>query len=44
MSGAADGLPVVGGYITTILGNLSDIVSAAAVAVILMVIKDRVME
>tara|TARA_B110000003_G_C16496077_1_gene475468 strand:+ start:117 stop:434 length:318 start_codon:yes stop_codon:yes gene_type:complete len=44
MSGAVDGLPVIGGYLTAILGNLSDIVSAAAVAVILMVIKDRVME
>ena len=44
MSGAADGLPVVGGYITIILGNLSDIISAAAVAIIIMVIKDRVME
>jgi|TARA_B100000767_G_scaffold195816_1_gene182825 hypothetical protein len=44
MSGAVDGLPVIGGYVTAILGNLSDIVSAAAVAVILMVIKDRVME
>jgi hypothetical protein len=44
MSGAIDGLPVIGGYVTAILGNLSDIVSAAAVAVILMVIKDRVME
>lgn len=44
MSGAVDGLPVIGGYVTAILGNLSDIISAAAVAVILMVIKDRVME
>ena len=44
MSGAVDGLPVIGGYVTAILDNLSDIVSAAAVAVILMVIKDRVME
>ena len=44
MSGAVDGLPVIGGYVTAILGNLSDIVSSAAVAVILMVIKDRVME
>ena len=44
MSGAVDTLPVIGGYVTAILGNLSDIVSAAAVAVILMVIKDRVME
>ena len=44
MSGAVDGLPVIGGYVTAILGNLSDIVTAAAVAVILMVIKDRVME
>jgi hypothetical protein len=44
MSGAVDALPVIGGYVTAILGNLSDIVSAAAVAVILMVIKDRVME
>ena len=44
VSGAIDGLPVIGGYVTAILDNLSDIVSAAAVAVILMVIKDRVME
>ena len=44
MSGTADGLPVVGGHITTILGNLSDIISAAAVAIIIMVIKDRIME
>lgn len=44
MPGAVDALPVIGGYVTAILGNLSDIISAAAVAVILMVIKDRVME
>ena len=44
MAGAVDGLPVSGGYVTARLGNLSDIGSAAAVAVILMVIKDRVME
>jgi|TARA_B110000503_G_scaffold84131_1_gene128216 uncharacterized membrane protein len=44
MSGTVDGLPVIGGYVTAILGNLSDIVSAAAVAIIIMVIKDRIME
>ena len=42
--GAAGGLPVIGGYITAILGNMSEIINAGAVAIILMVIKDRVME
>jgi hypothetical protein len=44
MSGAAGGLPVIGGHITAILGNMSEIINAGAVAIILMVIKDRVME
>ena len=37
MSGAAGGLPVIGGYITAILGNMSEIINAGAVAIILMV-------
>ena len=44
MSGAAGGLPVIGGHITAILGNMSEIINAGAVAIIIMVIKDRVME
>ena len=44
MSGAAGGLPVIGGHITAILVNMSEIINAGAVAIILMVIKDRVME
>ncbi|MDC3259171.1 hypothetical protein OAU29_02845 [Porticoccaceae bacterium] len=41
MSGAAGGLPVIGGHITAILGNMSEIINAGAVAIIIMVIKDR---
>ena len=44
MSGAAGGLPVIGVHITALLGNISEIINAGAVAILLMVIKDRVME
>ena len=42
--GAAGALPIVGEYITAILGNMSAIVNAGAVAVIILAIKDRAME
>ncbi len=37
-------IPVVGDYLTAILNNISTILNAGAVAVILMSIKDRVTE
>ena len=44
VAGALDPLPVVGPYLTSILGNLSTIANAGAVAVIVMVFWDRVTE
>ena len=44
VSGAAGGLPVIGGHISAIMGNFSVMVNAAALGIILMVIKDRVTE
>ena len=44
VSGAAGALPVVGGPISDIMANLSTIVNAAALAVILNAVKDRVSE
>jgi len=38
------GIPVVGGYVTSILSNASVVFNAGAVAIIVMGIKDRVME
>ena len=39
-----DSIPVAGVYLTTILENLSTIINAGALAVILMIIKDGVTE
>ena len=44
VSGAAAALPVIGGPISDIMANLSTIVNAAALAVILNAIKDRASE
>lgn len=44
VTGALGPIPAVGGYLTAILENTSTIINAGAVAVILMHIKDRVME
>jgi hypothetical protein len=44
VSGAAGAIPVVGGPISDIMGNMSTIVNAAALAVILNAIKDKVSE
>jgi len=44
VSGALGPIPAVGGYISDILANVSTIVNAAAVAVILTMIKERVMD
>ena len=37
-------IPAVGGYLTAMLGNASAVLNAGAVAVILMIFKDRVTE
>ena len=44
VSGAAGPLPVIGGPISDIMGNLSTIMNAAALGIILNAIKERVME
>ncbi len=44
VTGSLGAIPVVGDGLTDILTNLSTAVSAGAVAVITMIIKDRVME
>lgn len=44
VAGALGPIPAVGGYLTDILTNLSTIINAGAVAVILMTVKDRVTE
>jgi len=44
VSGAAGGLPIIGGYVSAIMGNFSVMVNAAAMGIVLMVIKDRVTE
>lgn len=44
VSGALGSIPAVGGYITDIFTNLSSIVNAAAFAVILTMIQERVMD
>jgi len=44
VSGAAGAIPGVGGYISDIMGNMSTIVSAAALAVILNALKDQASE
>ncbi len=44
VSGALGPIPAVGGYISDILANVSSIVNAAAAAVILTMLKERVMD
>ena len=44
VSGAAGAIPVVGVHISAIMDNMSTIVNAAALAVILNAIKDKVTE
>ncbi|MGB1244728.1 MAG: hypothetical protein ACPG88_04785 [Porticoccaceae bacterium] len=44
VSGAAEPLPVIGVPISDIMGNLSTIMNAAALGIILNAIKERVME
>ena len=44
VSGALGPIPAVGAYISDILANVSTIVNAAAVAVILTMLKERVMD
>jgi len=44
VSGAAGDLPAIGGYISDIMANMSTIVNAAALAVILNAIKDQATE
>ncbi|MCS5586978.1 MAG: hypothetical protein NZ697_00630 [Porticoccaceae bacterium] len=44
VSGAAGDLPAIGGYISDIMANMSTIVSAAALAVIINAIKDQATE
>jgi hypothetical protein len=44
VSGSLGPIPVVGEYFSAILGNISAILNAGAVAVILMIIKDRLTE
>ncbi len=44
VAGSLGSIPMAGDYLTAILTNLSGILNAGAVAVILMIIKDRVSE
>ncbi len=44
VSGAAGPIPVVGEYVSDIMANVSSILNAGALAVIIMVIKDRLTE
>ena len=44
VAGSLGPIPVAGEYLTSILTNLSTIINAGAVAVILMIVKDRVTE
>ena len=44
VAGAFGEIPAVGTYITDIMTNVSSIVNAAALTVILMVVRDRLME
>ena len=44
VAGALGDIPMVGEYLTAILTNISSVLNAGAVAVILMIIKDRVSE
>ena len=44
VAGSLGPIPMVGEYLTAILSNLSAVLNAGAVAVILMIIKDRLSE
>lgn len=44
VSGAAGAIPAIGGPISDIMGNLSTIVNASALAIIINAVKDRAME
>jgi hypothetical protein len=44
VSGAAGAIPVIGGPVSDIMGNLSTIINASALAIIINAIKDRIME
>ena len=44
VAGSLGPIPMLGEYLTAILGNLSAVLNAGAVAVILMIIKDRLSE
>ena len=44
VAGAAGPLPLVGSYISDIMGNMSTIMNAAALGIILSAMKDRVMD
>jgi len=44
VSGAAGAIPVIGGPVSDIMGNLSTIINASALAIIINAIKDRAME
>jgi len=44
VSGAAGPLPVIGGPVSDIMANMSTIMNAAALGIILNAMKDRVME
>ena len=43
-AGSLGSIPAIGEYLTAILGNMSAIVNAGAIAVILMIVKDRLTE
>jgi len=43
-AGAVDAIPGIGSYITDILGSLEALLAAAAVTVIVMVVKERLSE
>ena len=44
VSGAAGAIPVAGDFVSAIMGNMSTIINAAALSVIIMAMKDRIME
>jgi hypothetical protein len=44
VAGALDPIPVIGTYLTAMLTNASAIINAGAVAVILMIFKERITE
>ena len=44
VAGSLGAIPMVGEYLTAMLTNLSSVLNAGAVAVIIMIIKDRLTE